>query len=104
MTILTNVSEFEDKVTLCLLGRLDTTTAETLQKELMAQIEASMNVVLDFKDLTYVSSAGLRVLLMGEKAAKSKNLFMKLISVSSDIMEVFDMTGFINVLNIEDAL
>ncbi|MCL2694576.1 MAG: STAS domain-containing protein [Oscillospiraceae bacterium] len=103
MTIAVNVSEFENKVTLGLFGRLDTTTAPNLQKELMGQIEEGLSVELDFAELKYVSSAGLRVLLMGEKAAKSKDISMKLINVSDEIMEVFDMTGFANVLQIEGA-
>ena len=99
MNIVTN--EGENKNTLGLFGRLDTTTAPTLQKELMAQIDTGVDVDLDFKELKYVSSAGLRVLLMGEKAAKSKDIIMKLINVSEEIMEVFEMTGFANVLRIE---
>ncbi|MCL2755235.1 MAG: STAS domain-containing protein, partial [Oscillospiraceae bacterium] len=59
--------------------------------------------ILDFTGLQYVSSAGLRVFLMGEKAAKSKDITMKLVNVSADIMEVFEMTGFANILKIEVA-
>jgi anti-anti-sigma factor len=90
-------------ITLGLSGRVDSSTAADLQKELMAQIEQGLDVVLDFSALQYVSSAGLRVFLMGEKAAKSKDTAMKLINVSADIMEVFEMTGFANILNIEVA-
>jgi anti-anti-sigma factor len=104
MNIAVNVCDLEGKANFELLGRLDTTTAPNLQKEIMTQIEAGMNVVLNFKELKYVSSAGLRVLLMGEKAAKAKDTTMKLINVSADIMEVFEMTGFANVLNIEQNL
>jgi anti-anti-sigma factor len=100
MNITVNICESEGKAELGLFGRLDTTTAPGLQKEIMEQIEAGRSVTLDFKELKYVSSAGLRVLLMGEKAAKAKDKSMKLINVSADIMEVFDMTGFTNVLNI----
>ena len=100
MNIVVNAGELESKVTLGLFGRLDTTTAPELQKELLGQIETGMEVVLDFKELKYVSSAGLRVLLMGEKAAKGKDTTMKLINVNEEVMEVFDMTGFANVLNI----
>jgi anti-anti-sigma factor len=90
-------------ITLGLSGRVDSSTAADLQKELIAQIEQGLDVVLDFSELQYVSSAGLRVFLMGEKAAKSKDTVMKLINVSADIMEVFEMTGFANILNIEVA-
>ena len=93
--------EKENLITLQLSGRLDTTTAPELQKELIAKIDTGLDVELDFSDLQYVSSAGLRVLLMGEKAAKGKDTTMKLINVSADIMEVFEMTGFSNILKIE---
>jgi anti-anti-sigma factor len=93
----------ENAIVLSLSGRLDTTSAPDFQNDLMAKIETGLDVVLDFKELAYVSSAGLRVLLMGEKAAKSKDITMKLQNVSADIMEVFEMTGFNDVLNIEVA-
>jgi len=91
----------ENNTTLELTGRLESSTAPILQEKLMAQIETGMDICLDFKELQYVSSAGLRILLMGEKAAKSKDITMKIINVSADIMEVFEMTGFSNILKIE---
>ena len=97
------VIEKENLITLQLSGRLDTTTAPDLQKELIAKIDTGRDVELDFSELQYVSSAGLRVLLMGEKAAKGKDTTMKLVNVSADIMEVFEMTGFSNILKIEGA-
>jgi anti-anti-sigma factor len=98
-----NISIVEDNNTikLSLEGRLDTVTAGDLQEKLLERIEKGLDVILDFKKLAYVSSAGLRVLLMGEKAAKGKDITLKLINVSADIMEVFEMTGFDNVLKIE---
>jgi anti-anti-sigma factor len=93
----------DNTITMSLSGRLDTTTAPDFEKDLMAKIDSGLDIVLDFKELMYVSSAGLRVLLMGEKSAKSKDITMKLVNVSDDIMEVFDMTGFVNILKIESG-
>lgn len=91
----------DDTTTLALSGRLDTTTAPQLQETLIPEFDSSKNVVLDFAELVYVSSAGLRVLLMGEKTAKAKGGRFTLIHVSSEIMEVFEMTGFSGILHVE---
>lgn len=90
----------EEKLIVQLEGRLDTNTAPKLQAELLPLIESNRKVEMDFKEMVYVSSAGLRVLLMGEKTAKSKGTQLFFTNVSDEIMEVFDMTGFSNVLNI----
>lgn len=90
-----------DNTTLTLSGRLDTTTAPQLQEALIPEFDAAKVVTLDFTALAYVSSAGLRVLLMGEKTAKAKGAKQTLVGVSAEIMEVFEMTGFSGVLQIE---
>jgi anti-anti-sigma factor len=99
MTI--NKSDENGVVTLLLDGRLDTTTAPKLQEILIPSFADFSEVRLDFDKLVYVSSAGLRVLIMGEKKAKSIDKTMKIINVSDDIMEIFDMTGFTDILTIE---
>jgi anti-anti-sigma factor len=86
---------------LVLDGRLDTGTAPKLQDMLVAELDAGKCVTLDFAGVAYVSSAGLRVLLMGEKAAKKNAVSQILINVSDEIMEVFEMTGFAAILKIE---
>jgi anti-anti-sigma factor len=96
-----NKAQNGDKTTLVLSGRLDTTTAPMLQDSLIPEFDTVKHVTLDFAELVYVSSAGLRVLLMGEKAAKSKDASMTLTGVSEEIMEVFEMTGFADMLTIE---
>ncbi len=93
-------SNQDDAITLSLSGRLDTTTAPELQMTLIPVFDEGMPVVLDFAGLQYVSSAGLRVLLMGEKAAKAKGGSMALVNVSAEIMDVFNMTGFADILTI----
>ena len=85
-------------LTLTLEGRLDTATSPQLQDVLLPAFDEAKEVTLDFAGLAYVSSAGLRVLLMGQKAAQAKEASMKIRSVSADIMEVFEMTGFSDIL------
>ena len=83
-----------------LAGRLDTTTAPVLDKTINNDIEATKNLVLDFKNLEYISSAGLRVLLATQKKMQ-KIGSMKVINVCEEVMEVFEMTGFADILTIE---
>ena len=88
-------------ITLKIEGRLDTTTAPTLEKTIDEFIDDITELVLDMKHLTYVSSAGLRVLLSTQKKM-NKIGTMKLIGVCEEVMEVFEMTGFVDILNIEN--
>lgn len=81
-------------------GRLDTLTAPALEKTIADNVGCSENLVLDFKRLEYISSAGLRVLLGAEKRLK-KSGSMKLVNVCEDVMEVLEMTGFADILTIE---
>jgi anti-sigma B factor antagonist len=89
--------------TLALRGRLDTTTSPQFQPELIAVINEQKNVTLDFTGLEYVSSAGLRVLAMGEKQAQKVSGSMTLVNVPEGVMEVFDITGFVDILKIVAA-
>ena len=81
-------------------GRLDTTTAPILEKTINENIENSKKLTLDLKELTYISSAGLRVLLSAQKKMQKAGS-MKVKNVCEEIMEVFDMTGFTDILTIE---
>jgi len=98
MTI--NKEQKDEKTTFFPAGRLDTTTAPQLQEVLIPEFDSAKHVELDFSELVYISSAGLRVLLMGQKTAKAKNGEFSVINVSDEIMEVFEMTGFADMLNI----
>jgi anti-anti-sigma factor len=86
------------KLTLSLNGRLDSTTAPQLQDILIPAFDETGEVELNFAELAYVSSAGLRVLLMALKTAKAKGASMAISGVSQEIMEVFEMTGFSEML------
>jgi anti-sigma B factor antagonist len=81
-------------------GRLDTTTAPTLDKTINDNITGVRNLVLNFKGLKYISSAGLRVLLSAQKKMQKIGL-MKITNVCEEIMSVFEMTGFADILTIE---
>ena len=81
-------------------GRLDTTTAPDLEKELKDALNGITDLTMDFSKLDYISSAGLRVLLSAHKAM-AKQGGMKLIHVNEIVMEVFEVTGFSDILNIE---
>ena len=81
-------------------GRLDTTTAPELEKELKESMDAANELTLDFAKLDYISSAGLRVLLSAHKAMSKKG-GLKVVNVNDMVKEVFDVTGFADILNIE---
>ena len=87
-------------VTLELAGRLDTTTAPQLEAELKDCMDAADELTLDLANLEYISSAGLRVLLAAQKVMGKKK-GMKLHNVCAEIMEVFEITGFSDILTIE---
>ena len=82
-----------------LVGRLDTTTAPALDKTINEDIAGTKNLVLDVKELEYISSAGLRVLLGAQKKMQ-KIGSMKVTNVREEVMEVFEMTGFADILTI----
>ncbi len=89
-----------DKLVITVKGRVDTTTAPELEKAIFDNIDGVKELVLDLKDMPYTSSAGLRVLLKGEKAMKSQGK-MTITNVCDDVMDIFEMTGFSDILTIE---
>ena len=86
--------------TIDIVGRLDTITAPELDKTINGDIADVKNLVLNFKGLEYISSAGLRVLLGAQKKMQKVGS-MKLINVCEEVMEVFELTGFADILTIE---
>ena len=89
-----------DETVIELVGRLDTTTAPALDKTISEDIGDTKNLVLNLKGLEYISSAGLRVLLGAQKRLQ-KIGSMKVTNVCEEVMEVFEMTGFADILTIE---
>ena len=83
-----------------IVGRIDTTTAPALEKAINEDIGNTKNLVLDLKAVQYISSAGLRVLLSAQKKMQKLGS-MKVVNVCEAVMEVFEMTGFADILVIE---
>ena len=100
MTIETNKDG--SKLTVGIGGRLDTTTAPELEQALKGALDDITELVLDLKDLEYVSSAGLRVMLAAQKTMNKQGT-MTIVNVGHDIMEIFEVTGFVDILTIEES-
>lgn len=88
-----------DKLTIALEGRLDTTTSPDLEAELKGSADGIKSLVFDMSGLEYISSAGLRVLLSAQKMM-NKQGDMTVTGANEAIMEIFDVTGFVDLLNI----
>ena len=88
------------ELTMLLTGRLDTTTAPQLEGELKNGLDGVESLVLDFKELEYLSSAGLRILLAAQKTMNKQGK-MVIRNVNEVIQEVFEVTGFADILTIE---
>ncbi len=88
------------ELTVCLTGRLDTTTAPQLEAELKQNISGVEKLVLDFAALEYLSSAGLRVLLAAQKVMNKQGT-MVIRNVNETVADIFEVTGFCDILTIE---
>ena len=88
------------RLTIALEGRLDTTTAPQLEAEVKNTLSEVKDLTFDFSKLDYISSAGLRVLLSAQKVMNRQGS-MRITNVNETIMEVFDVTGFVDILTIE---
>lgn len=97
-----NIEKIVDgkKLTIALTGRMDTTTAPELDAELKQSVSGIKELVLDFAGLEYLSSAGLRVLLAAQKVMNRQGS-MVVKNVNETILEIFEVTGFVDVLTIE---
>lgn len=90
----------QNSLTLFLEGRLDTTTSPQLEAELSASLGGVTHLTLDLSNLAYLSSAGLRVILSAQKRMNKQGQ-MVVRNVNDTIMEVFEVTGFVDILTIE---
>lgn len=88
-------------ITIAIEGRVDTNTSPQVQDAILKSFQKVNQVVLDFSKCSYVSSAGLRALLIGQKTASSKKGTMKLVNVPDILMNILQMSGFVNILTIE---
>ena len=91
----------EAGIRLSVSGRLDTASSPMLEKKLKQCIEDNTELCLDFSDLTYISSIGLRVLIQAQKAMKEQNRKLVIKNINDSIREIFKITGFINMIEQE---
>ncbi len=89
-----------NRLVLAVSGRLDTMTAPELENVIKDNMDGVEELILDFKDLEYISSAGLRVVLGARKAMGNKGSFA-VRNLCSDVREIFDITGFSDIITIE---
>lgn len=100
MTMTVNQNREGNQLTVSLGGRLDTVTAPELETVVDTALAGVETLVMDLEQLEYVSSAGLRIFLKAQKLMNAKGK-MKLIHVNETIMDVFEITGFVDILTIE---
>ena len=93
-------NEENSKLNVALEGRLDTTTSPELEELLKASLDGVTELTMDFKDLEYISSAGLRVMLYAQKIMGQQGE-MKVVHVNEGVMEIFEVTGFSDILTIQ---
>ena len=98
MTI--EIKKNADELVLEITGRLDTITAPALDKTINENLANVKSLILDLKGLEYISSAGLRVLLSTQKKLQQIGT-MKIKNVREEVMEVFEITGFVDILTVE---
>ncbi len=91
----------EDNLIIELNGRLDTSTSTILEQKINSEKINEETIILDFKNLDYISSAGLRILLSLKKNLEAQNKKLEIHNINSVVREVFRVTGFINVLTIK---
>ena len=89
------------KLTMAVSGRLDTNTAPQFEKELKGCLDGVTDLTLDFSGLDYISSAGLRVLLSAKKLMNAENGDMRVTGCNEIVKEIFEVTGFTDILTIE---
>ena len=88
------------RLTVFVSGRVDTNTAPELERYINEKTQGISELILDLKDMSYASSAGLRVILKTQKMMNGQGA-MKVVNVQEDVMEIFEMTGFSDILNME---
>ena len=103
LVIIMNIKKEYNKkeLTLSVEGRIDTLTSQDLEKEIAAEMGNFDSLIIDFTNLEYISSAGLRVLIATQKKLKPENIPMTIINVNDTINEIFRMSGFDKILKIE---
>ena len=96
-----NVKESGSAKILEVEGRIDTTTSKAFEEKLLEELKTTTRLRIDLKQVVYVSSAGLRAFLNGQKYSNKNKIEMSIFNVNDTVMEVFEMTGFADILVIE---
>ncbi len=89
-----------DTLTVTPNGRLDTATSPVLEKELSPYLDDTTNIIIDFQNVEYISSSGMRVILALEQEIEDKNGSLHLINVNDDIIEIFELVNFMNLVKV----
>ncbi len=92
---------FEDKVQLNVHGKVDANSTDQFQSEILKSFQKSKTVIVDFADVSYISSAGLRALLIGQKTASSKGGKFVIINADDTVKDVLRVTGLEKVMNVQ---
>lgn len=95
-----NTTKENDKIIIAVDGRIDSTTAKDFESAIKKDVTENSDLIFDFRDLAYISSAGLRILL-GTQKLMSRQGKMKIINVNEVVNEIFEVTGFSYILDIE---
>lgn len=92
--------ETDNTTTIFLEGRLDKISSPAVEEELKKEVGKKKNLIIDFKDLQYISSAGLRILIALQKELKDNGNTMNIINVNKDVFDILNVTGFTYILNV----
>ena len=84
-------------------GRLDTATSPVLEREMQQYLDGVLNVTMDFADVEYISSGGLRVLLSTAQILEDRGGNLRVIHVTEHLLEVFQLVGFMEIVNVEES-
>ena len=87
-----------DSLTIAIAGEIEAVNADELEQSVLGSLDGINNLILDLKDLEYIASAGLRVILEAKKAMGKEKGF-KIINTHEDVMEVFEMVGFLDIID-----
>ena len=91
----------DDQLTAAISGRIDTNSAPEAEEQILNQLDGVKKLVLDFKEVDYISSAGLRVLLLLHKQMLAEE-GLTIININETVREVLEITGFLDILNVEE--
>ena len=98
-----DITRAENKMDVKICGRLDSSNASELEREINSKLDGITALTLDFEELFYVSSAGLRVILACQKKMKAVQGSMKILNPNELVMDIFDATGLADILDIQQA-